>query len=361
MAGIPSDIVLRNLTTPPVKGLTAPLIATAPALRDGTRPASNAPGVPTFTTSATSNSITAIITDDAGATSYEIRVDGGTEQSGLTATNLDPSQTYAVEVRGINQYGTGDWSTPVNETTAAGGGGGATPYFEDDFSSGDLSKTTGGFTWSSIGGDVQVTTGNPRTGTHSLAFTYGPDPSGDYDHAELKFNLKPAGTTTLTEFWVEWYLYIPNNFTLRPDGWGYNNKLFVAYAELYSDPNNIQWVGEYGRDSNDEATMRAVCMTGAGCVASGSQPNKIFTAIHKGRWLQMRGYFKAGNGDGVTKIWRDGDLVWTVENYTHHAAGGNNYWRKGYLLGTANTGFTEKTVLNIDNVKFYDTDPGWGL
>lgn len=37
MVGIPNDVVLANLTTPPVKGVVSPFVATEPAFRDGSR------------------------------------------------------------------------------------------------------------------------------------------------------------------------------------------------------------------------------------------------------------------------------------------------------------------------------------
>ncbi|WP_328186926.1 hypothetical protein [Marinobacter sp. OP 3.4] len=124
----PSNIVLRNLTTPPVKGLTSPFIATAPDLRDGTR--STGPNPPEFTLSATSNSITATITQGNGADSYEIRVDSGEAVSGLTVTGLTAEQTYSVQLRGYIGEDAGAWSDPVDQATAAAAQG---LIFEESF------------------------------------------------------------------------------------------------------------------------------------------------------------------------------------------------------------------------------------
>lgn len=131
----PSNIVLANLTTPPVKGLTSPFIATAPGLRDGTR--STGPNPPTFTLSATSSSITATITNGNGADSYEIRVNSGAAVSGLTVTGLTAEQTYSVQVRGYTGQDAGAWSDPVDQATAAAAQG---LIFEESFD--DLPETT---------------------------------------------------------------------------------------------------------------------------------------------------------------------------------------------------------------------------
>lgn len=360
MVGIPSNVVLANKVPPPVKGLVAPFISTAPDMRDGSRPVNTKPSSPVFIPSVSNNIITATIVDGGGATSFQVRVNAGPVIAGLSTADLVAGETYGFQVRGINAFGIGDWSASVPVTLElVTPSTGADPYFSDSFSTGDLSKTTGGFSWRPVAGDVQVTTANPRTGTHSVALTFGPDQSGAYDEAQLSFALREPGDTSLTAFWLEWYLFVPQNFALRADGANYNNKLLAVYAENYSSASDIQWVGEYGRDTDDEATMRAVCMTGAGCVANGVAPAPVFDASHKGTWVRMRGYFEAGLGNGVTKIWRDDTLVWSVENYDHHAEGGNNFWRKGYFLGTANTGFTEATTFYIDDVLVYDQNPNW--
>lgn len=118
---MPAPIVLANLT-PETKIVPnpppgQPVIATAAPFRDGTR--LTGPDTPEFNLASTSNSITAVITDGKGATSYEIRVDGGAAFSGLTASALTPEQTYSVEVRGLDENGPSAWSTPVNQTTTA--------------------------------------------------------------------------------------------------------------------------------------------------------------------------------------------------------------------------------------------------
>ncbi|MBB20199.1 MAG: hypothetical protein CMP20_12170 [Rickettsiales bacterium] len=119
---MPAPTVLRNLT-PETKIVPnpppgQPVIATKLEFRDGTR--QTGPAAPTFTLSATSNSITATITQGNGAASYEIRVDSGSAFSGLSVTGLTAEQTYVVQVRGLNAEGVpGEWSVAVNQSTTA--------------------------------------------------------------------------------------------------------------------------------------------------------------------------------------------------------------------------------------------------
>ena len=79
----------------------------------------SAPGAPSFTVNKTSTSITAVITDSAGATSYESSVDGVTWVAGLTVSGLTPETLYTFQVRGINSGGTGPATSQGVTTNAA--------------------------------------------------------------------------------------------------------------------------------------------------------------------------------------------------------------------------------------------------
>lgn len=79
----------------------------------------SAPGAPSFTVNKTSTSITAVITDSAGATSYESSVDGVTWVAGLTVSGLTPETLYTFRVRGINSGGTGPATSQGVTTNAA--------------------------------------------------------------------------------------------------------------------------------------------------------------------------------------------------------------------------------------------------
>lgn len=108
------DVIFNQLPEPPVRAEDGTL-DTRVGFRDGSRP--TGPQPPVFTVTATSSSLTAVIQGSNGATSYNIRVNGGAAVSGLTVSGLQANTQYSVEVQGINAEGTGDWSDPVLHST----------------------------------------------------------------------------------------------------------------------------------------------------------------------------------------------------------------------------------------------------
>ncbi|MGP4843325.1 hypothetical protein ACTXGQ_04265 [Marinobacter sp. 1Y8] len=93
------------------------------------------PGVPVMgTPTTTSSSITGVVTNANGATSYQTRVDGGTPINGLTASGLDDETEYSVEWLGYDGSQYSDWTTAVDVSTEAVSEYGAldiTPLDED--------------------------------------------------------------------------------------------------------------------------------------------------------------------------------------------------------------------------------------
>lgn len=80
------------------------------------------PGVPEFTTSVTSSSITGNVTNANGATSYECSLDGTDWTPGRTVSGLSASTGYTYYLRGVNANGTGTAGTASVTTSAAPSG-----------------------------------------------------------------------------------------------------------------------------------------------------------------------------------------------------------------------------------------------
>lgn len=119
---------------------------------DGTNPlAPSAP--PVFTTSKTSSTITATITNANGATSYNVRVDAGAAVSGLTVSGLTAETAYSFQVQGVNTYGVSAWSAAVSITTSA-----ASAWVEGTEPT--VEAVSGTFT---AGGTATLTVGNLST------------------------------------------------------------------------------------------------------------------------------------------------------------------------------------------------------
>ena len=113
----PSPWLITGLTPEVIKALDGSIQTGAG--RDGDRSTGPAlPTAPEFTVSKTDISITAIITNPNGATSYEASIDGAAWVAGLTVSGLIAETPYPFQIRGINNTGTGAASTIVNVTTA---------------------------------------------------------------------------------------------------------------------------------------------------------------------------------------------------------------------------------------------------
>jgi len=114
----PSPWLITDLTPEVIKALDGS-IQTGLG-RDGSRaPGLALPAAPSFTVSKTATSVTAIITNANGATSYEFSVNGTTWVSGVTVSGLTAATPYDFRGRGINASGTGPSSAVVTVTTNA--------------------------------------------------------------------------------------------------------------------------------------------------------------------------------------------------------------------------------------------------
>lgn len=295
-------------------------------------------------------------------------------KTAVQATGLTGSTAYIARVRHRDGQGNvSAYSSTVADTTLASGG--VSPFFEDNFETGNFTKTGGGFSWTINSSNVAVTTDNPRgTDTYSAAFTYGPTPIGEHNwNAEKRFLLGAS----YTEIWVEYYLFVPANYYHRiplPS----NNKFFRLHED---DP--------YGFHITTE-TESTAAQTPAGTSyfrrflaatrgASGNlydmpkTPNIIGPdyPIKPGYWTQMRFHFKSASArdvlDGVAEWWADGVPIvtktWDFWTESEGNDGGNPgrqaFVTGGYIIGWSNSSFTDETVFNIANWKVYSSNPGW--
>jgi hypothetical protein len=80
------------------------------------------------------------------------------------------------------------------------------------------------------------------------------------------------------------------------------------------------------------------------------------TDADRGRWVRVEIHSLASSGpgmaDGAIEYYRDGLKVVDLHNITSWQTLGDNVWKAGYLLGWANSGFTETTFAYVSDVTF---------
>jgi len=280
-------------------------------------------------------------------------LDGGTAQ--ITGVHGSLGDLAAVTVTEVA-------SPPEPELTG-------TPFFSDDFDSGAKTNANG-FTWS---GGVPVSSDRARSGSYSLRFSYGPNAVGADATAEQRFNMG----RNLAEVWIEYYLWVPSNFAHRNDAPG-NNKFFQIWNTTYGSGSGTWQAGyEYERLTDSTSSIRPmsskefgtnakfVTSTGLGHPDSGKPFIGSSNPLRPGYWTQIRLQFSRSSAslatDGIMRIWIDGVMFAEMTNgpFRNYENIGETVLRNGYFLGWSNSGFTEATCFYIDDVRFYDVDPGW--
>lgn len=244
----------------------------------------------------------------------------------------------------------------------------ATVVFQDDFESGNLSKTQGSARWTNSA-RTRVNCGFARDGACSLEFDFEGSISGDA-MAEQRFTLAPAGVG-YAELWIRYDLFVPENYyhrNIAPS----NNKGFIylwsgdssAPDQGYGNPRPLLsdnwWAASNGQS---EASLH---------VRRPGSDQHLYeftelavTAADRGKWMRVLLHFKlasAANNDGVAQYWKTPESGARIQilNKTNGAwyESGSPGFNNGYLLGYANAGFTQNTKLYIDNIVFSTTPIG---
>lgn len=294
----------------------------------------------------------------------------------VSATGLYTAPTAAGTYRVIVAHTNGtvrDTATvtvaaPVAAPTAASGA-----FFEDGFETG-APAAANGFLWRS-GNSTSVSTEKAFSGQYSLRFRYAAADSGKDSSAEQRFDMGRY----LSAVWIEYMLYVPDNFVHRNESPN-NNKFLMLWRDVYSDATGGTWrVGaEYQRATDGSSTLRFMssrwdynywASNGPWPTGGANYAPTLFSSngpLTPGRWHRIRFHVKAASSrtaeDGVARVYVDNNLIFQLNNARFHNAydsPADAVLRNGYLLGWANSGFAQETVFYVDNVKFYQTSPGW--
>jgi len=244
----------------------------------------------------------------------------------------------------------------------------ATPFFFDDFETG-ARRSDNGFTWATTGNRVSVSNERSFSGSFALRFRFGPDTLGQDSSAEQRFNMGRY----LAEYWVDYMLFIPSNFVHRADSPS-NNKFFMTWRDTYSDAAGGTWrIGyEYSGTSSTLRPMSSRWDLNSWTSSGLNHPQQGVPLIggvgplRVGQWNRVRLQFRAASSrtdsDGVMRMWINEQLfaeLTTGRFHNFYATPADALLRNGYFLGWANSGFSAETIFFIDDVRFFDANPGW--
>jgi hypothetical protein len=269
---------------------------------------------------------------------------------------------------GVGGVGEGRQSIPTPEV----GGAAPTAFADDGFETGDLSAVGDSFAWGPAGGNVAVTSDNPRTGTYSLRFTFNGSASGGDASAEQRWTMDQRD-----EVWIEMYMYFPDGteglgtaaYAHRNDSPS-NNKLLRVWGPTNADYNaHNKWGASFRYESTtiSESIVESLYNGQAiGPAQMGNPYDSAVVASDLGAWVQWRFHGKAAtdstSSDAVVQMWKNGALIHDVtglDALVDQGDGLGRLWGAGYFLGYANSGFDSNTYIWIDDLKMYASDPGW--
>ncbi|HEX9894285.1 MAG TPA: heparin lyase I family protein, partial [Gemmatimonadales bacterium] len=247
------------------------------------------------------------------------------------------------------------------------------PYFSDSFESCQLSHADStGFGWAESRGTPsdQPVVSNliARSGVCSLKFTFPAGGPGADGWSEQRFVFGKK----LSEVYLGWHQYFPTGlevpaigpkFKHRNDPSGPdNNKLLRLWGEDYTDYDvkaGFSMLPRGGLDEDSQLNteyMRRGATGSKMAVANIGPWTKVVGSDTRGRWVKFLVRMKLAASptanDGVLQLWLDDVLVADYSSLPLYSSrnGAKNYIRHGYLMGWANSGFTERSTTYIDDV-----------
>lgn len=292
----------------------------------------------------------------------------------LASPDEDDSTDTGSSADTTSPPGTDTTSTTTDDetdTTSDGVEPAACDLFFDDFSLGDTSFSDNGFSWQNQ--SFPVSDGFGHGDDRALLFSFGPDAPGEDSTSELRFELGRE----VQQLWIELWVYYPdgteglgsaahehrddessdNNKFLRLWSGDYNSRPKVGASTLpMDDPaGDSHLINEYnpvGSSMGNFGSGGATWIT-----------DDASATCHRGQWCQIRMHFvvaDVGESNGEARWWIDGELVYENTELPNAAQSEReNVLDRGYLMGWANSGFSELTHVYIDDVRFCDTDPGF--
>jgi hypothetical protein len=278
--------------------------------------------------------------------------------------------------------------------------------FQDDFSTGDLSKHNDRFRWGS--GSI------PKAGAGATNFDRITGPKGTQVNArrfrygtwqEQRFHLTASksesrGSNTKSkvahrEIWISYWMRVPSNYYHRKTGGaaGHNNKGWVyLWKDAYerwtsswadSDVTPTSMSLHWWPVSSPAGTSRVTVVASRyrdnwGNRARMSQLTKerqipgaeagrafAFLPTEYGKWVRytfgMRTSSKKGANDGFARIYVNGKLAMAMEKLDSGGNSGQNGFDRGYIMGYHNSGYAKSTTYYITDFRIGTTPESVGL
>ncbi len=245
--------------------------------------------------------------------------------------------------------------------------------FQDDFESGNKSKTQNGVKWAS-GVNTTVNTIKPRTGSYAMEFNFKAAVDGKDSFSEQRFALNG----NYPEVWIQYDLYIPTNYYHRRQTSSANNKSFVhLWTENYKQKEGIAGGFEIWPNGSGVGRLKFNPARPINSHYEDTRSENGIDLSDKGKWITITIQVKAGtassteflhgsevrawksvNGGSTKLIYKLTDVVFKAWNNTDTILfnkNGKNYFNNGYILGWANSGFAQTTKLYMDNVTIATT------
>ena len=250
-------------------------------------------------------------------------------------------------------------------------------FFVEDFETGDLSNTMGGFSWS--GRSTPVRCGEQAfSGNCARRFGYRGVPDGEDGMAEQRFDIGVANKST--ELWIEYQLYVPDNLVRRVSTGPNNDKFFFLWDENTYQTKRLHM--EFltlpgGSTGAATFSMKWADTQHSGISAWALRAPGFLAVDMRGTWVRIRYHAALGvgggttvqgsgsatrgqDGTGVFQLWVNDDLLIDVSTLSFDPIGiADPGFQKGYIFGWSNSGYDEDTIWYVDDFKVYKVQPGW--
>ena len=224
-----------------------------------------------------------------------------------------------------------------------------------------------------------------RSETHSagLLFSYREGPNS-WSEQRFKLNQEVLGKKGLTEMWIQYDLFIPDNYRAidgNPDSgqwFGGGHKVLTMYADAYSYPNTTMIFGQlFARKDKNGVTNYDGHAYNNSTLSTYKDGERIYTyfGVDKarekawifvdrdlGKWQRRTVRFKfpttETSNDGVVQVWiqrADGNVSTLIDvTNGNFFAYNQSYFNAGYFNGWCNDGLDGQTYFLLDNVIITD-------